>query len=115
MRIKAIIITLAFSGGISAQTQFQRTIGGTDQDYALSIIQTADGGYAAAGYTHSFGAGINDMYIVKLTGSGNLQWSKTVGGISYDVAYSIIQTTDGGYVVAGLTYFGAGYSDIYIS
>src|SRR5437867_4477028 len=98
-----------------AQTQFQRTIGGTSNDAAKSIIQTTDGGYAMAGYTNSFGAGNSDIYIVKLYASGTLQWSRTVGGTSDDYAYSIIQNTDGGYAVAGYTNsFGAGANDFYI-
>ena len=54
-----------------------------------------------AGYTYSFAAGYRDMYIVKLNSSGLIQWIRTVGGTDDDGAYSIIQTTDGGYVAAG--------------
>jgi hypothetical protein len=55
------------------------------------------------------------MYVAKLDGSGALQWSRTVGGGGTDVAYSILQTTDGGYIVAGTTNsFGAGSNDMYI-
>ena len=98
-----------------AQTQFQRTIGGTINDYAQSIIQTIDGGYAVAGETNSFGAGGSDFYIVKFDASGTLQWSRTIGGAGNESANSIIQTTDGGYVVAGYTgSFGAGGNDVYI-
>src|SRR5437867_2394312 len=96
-----------------SQSQFQWTIGGTNYDFGQSIIQTTDGGYAAAGSTNSFGGG--GFYIVKLDASGTLQWSGTLGGTWYDEAYSIIQTTDGGFAVAGYTYsFGAGSSDMYI-
>jgi hypothetical protein len=99
----------------SGSLQWSRTVGGTNYDYAFSIIQTTDGGYAAAGYTNSFGAGNDDMYIVKLDGSGSLQWSRTVGGTYEDYALSIIQTTDGGYAAAGYTVsFGAGSNDMYI-
>src|SRR5438552_19119421 len=84
-----------------AQTQFQRTISGTGNYGAYSIIQTTDGGYAVAGYTNSFGAGNFDFYIVKLNSSGTLQWTRTVGGTVGDAARLNIQTTDGGYAVAG--------------
>jgi hypothetical protein len=95
--------------------QWNKTVGGGQSEEANSIIQTTDGGYAVAGYTMSFAAGIRDMYIVKLNSSGTLQWSRTVGGTNYDQAYSIIQTTDGGYAVAGYTMsFGAGNADMYI-
>jgi hypothetical protein len=53
----------------SGTLQWSKTLGGTEEDVAQSIIQTTDGGYIAAGYTNSFGAG--NMYIVKLDGSGN--------------------------------------------
>jgi hypothetical protein len=100
---------------IAAQTQFQRTIGGTNHDQAYSIIQTTDGGYAAAGYTYSFAAGYMDMYIVKLNNSGSLQWTRTVGGTGEEIAMTIIQTTDGGFAVAGYTRpSGTGNADYYI-
>jgi len=100
---------------VNGALQWSKTVGGTDLDAAHSIIQTTDGGYAVAGLSNSFGAGSLDMYIVKLDGSGNLQWGKTVGGTGLDRAFSIIQTTDGGYISAGWTNsFGAGGSDMYI-
>ncbi len=99
----------------SGVLQWSRTLGAVSADIPLSIIQTADGGYALAGYTFSFGAGQNDVYIVKLDSSGTLQWNRTVGGTNYDYGQSIIQTADGGYAVAGYTQsFGAGNYDTYI-
>ncbi len=62
-----------------AQTQFQLAIGGTGLDDASIIIQTTDGGYIVAGGTNSFGAGQYDIYTVKLSGSGTLQW-RTLSG-----------------------------------
>jgi hypothetical protein len=99
----------------SGNVQWTKTIGGSDWDGANSIIQSSDGGYAVAGGTLSFGAGSADIYVVKLDSGGNVQWTKTIGGSSSDEAYSITQSSDGGYVVAGYTYsFGAGYEDIYV-
>ena len=94
---------------------WQKTFGGSDYDVAHSIQQTTDGGYIVAGYTSSFGAGSRDVYILKLNSDGSLAWQKTFGGSNYDVAHSIQQTTDGGYIVAGYTdSFGAGYNDVYV-
>jgi hypothetical protein len=105
------VVKLNSSGNI----QWTRTIGGGDDDMGYSIIQTTDGGYAVAGYTESFGAGSGDVYVLKLDGSGNLQWTRTIGGGNIDLGYSIIQTTDGGYAVAGsIASFGAGLSDVYV-
>jgi hypothetical protein len=99
----------------SGTIQWTRTIGGTGWDYGYSIIQTTDGGYAVAGHTWSFGAGYDDVYVVKLDGSGNIQWTRTIGGKDNDQGSSIIQTTDGGYAVVGRTLsFGAGLYDVYV-
>jgi hypothetical protein len=100
------------SGG---NVQWTKTIGGSDLDVATSIIQSSDGGYVVAGGTSSFGAGSADMYVVKLDANGNVIWTKTIGGGSDDGAASIIQSSDGGYVVAGSSdSFGAGSYDIYV-
>jgi len=95
--------------------QWTKTIGGPKGDEGRSLIQTADGGYAIAGYTISFGAGGADVYVVKLDTNGNLQWTKTIGGPKDDLGLSLIQTSDGGYAIAGSTNsFGAGDLDVYV-
>jgi hypothetical protein len=84
-------------------------------DQPISIIQTKDGGYAIAGWTESFGAGESDFIVVKLGHEGNLEWAKTYGGSYFEIANSIIQTTDGGYCIVGRTMsFGAGRNDIMV-
>jgi hypothetical protein len=96
-------------------TLWTRTYGGGSYDEAYSVQQTADGGYIVAGYTESFGAGWEDFYLVKTNSSGEPLWTRTYGGSGGDCAYSVQQTTDGGYVVAGFTYsFGAGNADFYL-
>jgi len=95
--------------------QWTKTIGGPKREWGSSLIQTADGGYAIAGTTTSFGAGGEDVYVVKLDASGNLQWTKTIGGKKEDAGISLIQTSDGGYAIAGYTKsFGAGGEDVYV-
>ena len=95
--------------------QWTTTIGGPESDGGNSLIQTSDGGYAIAGYTSSFGAGGHDVYVVKLDANGNLQWTTTIGGKKEDVGTSLIQTSDGGYAIAGFTSsFGAGEWDVYV-
>ncbi len=92
-----------------------KTYGGTGEDAAFSVQQTSDGGYIVAGYTGSFGAGLDDIILIKTDANGNVQWAKTYGGIYSDYAYSVQQTSDGGYIVAGYTYsFGAGGPDIFL-
>jgi len=95
--------------------QWTKTIGGEKTDRGFSLIQTSDGGYAIAGKTESFGAGDRDVYVVKLDAKGNLQWTKTIGGPADEVGFSLIQTSDGGYAIAGKTEsFGAGGADVYV-
>jgi uncharacterized delta-60 repeat protein len=94
---------------------WSRTFGGSDQDFAYSVQQTVDGGYVVAGRTYSFGAGFGDLYVVKTDGAGDPLWVHTYGGSNDDYAYSVQQTGDGGYVVAGNTRsFGAGSADFYV-
>ena len=99
---------------------FAETIIGSNDDRASTIIQGSDGRYVVAGYTNSFGAGGYDIYVVKLDSKGNVMWTKTIGGSLTDVAYSIVQSSDGGYVVAGWTlsfgeyYYGSYYANFYV-
>ena len=82
---------------------WDKTFGGIEADMANSIIQTEDGGYIIAGYTWSKGAGRQDFWVVKLYEDGSIEWDRTFGGSEADVIYSIIQTKDRGYAVAGKT------------
>jgi uncharacterized delta-60 repeat protein len=94
---------------------WQKTYGGSNEDYAYSIQQTSDGGFIVAGYTDSFGAGNRDYCVLKLDAAGNVIWQKTYGGSEWDYAHSIQQTSDGGFIVAGeTTSFGVGSADIWV-
>jgi len=77
--------------------------GGANMDRGYSIQQTSDGGYIFAGHTSSYTYGTDDFGIYRLNSSGNKIWFKHYGGAGYDRAYSIQQTSDGGYIVAGET------------
>jgi predicted secreted protein len=100
----------------SGNVQWQKTYGGaTTTEIANSIQQTTDGGFAVAGRTFPSPAGGNDFWVLKLDASGNVQWQKTYGDALSEIANSIRQTTDGGFVVAGYTdSFGAGLSDFWV-
>jgi hypothetical protein len=96
-------------------TLWTRAYGGSSYDEARSIQQTTDGGYIVAGYTTSFGAGSYDFYLVKTDGEGDTLWTRTYGGSSDERAYSVQQTTNGGYIMAGQTQsFGAGSVDMWL-
>jgi len=85
----------------SGDTLWTRTYGGTSSDDGFSARQTSDGGYVIAGQTMSFGAGV-DVYLIKTNASGDTLWTRTCGGTNYDCGYWAQQTSDGGYVIAGL-------------
>jgi len=92
-----------------------QTYGGVWTEEARCLIRTTDGGYAIAGTTRSFGAGGQDCWLIKIDASGNMEWNKTYGGPMDDGASCLIQTTDGGYVIAGSTRsFGAGGQDCWL-
>lgn len=87
--------------------QWQKSFGGTDQDEAYSIIQTSDSGYAFTGTTNSNDVhvtglhGSNDLWFVKLDINGNLSWQRCLGGGNYDEGWSILETDDKGFIIAG--------------
>jgi hypothetical protein len=92
-----------------------KNIGGTNADWGHCVQQTSDGGYIIAAHSQSFGAGYADVYLIKTDTDGNPVWSKTFGGTSYDSGHSIRQTSDGGYIIAGVTIScGACDYDIYL-
>ena len=78
-----------------------KTYTGSYTDKFKDVQQTLDGGYIVAGFTHIPGAGRSDAWILKLNSSGEIIWQKTYGEDEYNYAYSIQQTSDGGYIVAG--------------
>jgi uncharacterized delta-60 repeat protein len=92
------VLKLNASGNVTWQKTYGS--GGEIGDFAPTIEQTTDGGFVVAGHT-SFGAGIYDLWGLKLDASGDATWQKTYGGAGMDGANSIRQTTDGGFVVAG--------------
>jgi hypothetical protein len=94
--------------------QWNHTYGGVDDDEAKSLIQTADGGYALAGYTNSFGAINSDVWMVKTDSFGNIQWNKKYGDIGQEKASSVMQTSDGGYAIAGFKTNGTDPADFWL-
>ena len=101
-------------GGTDYTSEEARRYGGMEMDIAYALVQTADSGYALAGYTTSPTLD-RDFWLVKTDASGNMQWNKTYGGDNYDDAHSLVETSDGGYAIAGMTKsYGAGNWDFWL-
>ncbi len=99
----------------SGNMEWNQTYGGTRDDYAWSLVENSDGGFALAGSTFSFGAQLCDVWLVKTDGVGDIEWGQVYGGAEHDLARSLAITSDGGYVIAGMTEsFGAGDSVIWL-
>lgn len=96
------------------ELEWQRPLGGSESESANSIPRTADGGFIAAGKSasdvgdSSANRGNYDLWIVKLSPAGELEWEKSLGGSLWDEALSLRQTADGGFVAAGVSYSGDG-------
>lgn len=94
--------------------EWQNSIRGDESDLLTCMVSTSDGGFLAGGYSNSnitldkeeLSNGGYDYWIVKLDDNGGLAWEKTIGGIFNDYMTSIIQTTDGGYLIGGYSYSG---------
>jgi hypothetical protein len=81
---------------------WNKTYGGEHLEVAQSLVQTVDGGYALAGSTYSSGVGY-DFYLVRTDAVGNMMWNRTYGGADDEFGYSVVETSDGGYAIAGYT------------
>ncbi len=87
--------------------QWQKSFGGKGSDVAKSVQPTLDSGFIVAGYSASNNGSVtgnhggDDFWIIKLTGRGEIEWQKSLGGTASDQALSVRLTSDGGYIVAG--------------
>jgi len=94
---------------------WSNTFGGSQNDKGFSVTSTNDGGFAITGVTRSLGDNDGDAWLIKVSGSGAIQWERTYGGEDTEFGRTIQQTVDGGYIIIGQTEsFGAGSSDAYL-
>lgn len=99
------VVKIDYQGDI----QWQKCLGGSNSEVPQSIINTNDHGYILIGYTYSNNGdvigyhGDIDIWVVKLSNTGTIQWQKCLGGSDSDTPYAIIQNYSGGYTIAGYT------------
>ena len=91
------------------------SFGGSYDDELYSIQRTSDAGYIATGRTKSYGENNYDLFLIKADKTGNILWQKNYGGAREDEGYSVGETADGGYIVAGRTRsYGSGMYDVWL-
>jgi hypothetical protein len=94
---------------------WRRTYGTESTEQAISVRQTTDGGYIVAGWKSPPENLISDAWLIKTDADGNELWEKTFGGSGSEEALSVIQASDGGYVITGsITSSGAGGQDVWL-
>src|SRR5204862_6687351 len=104
----------------SGKKLWDKTYGGSDNEYARCVIQTSDGGFMVGGSSQSGISGDKtennrggnltaDYWIVKLDEVGNKQWDKRFGSTDDDILSSLLQMPDGSYVLGGYSTGGVGY------
>jgi hypothetical protein len=99
----------------NGDTLWTRTFSDTTGSFsAYSIIETKDHGFVISALTSGFGAGGNDVFLIRTDSVGNLIWSKTFGGTGVDFGTSVFETTDGKFILTGYTQLGTGLNDIYL-
>lgn len=117
--------TLGFTNGSSdvlliktdtaGAVKWKKHFGSAQLEIGRQIIQTTDTSLVMVGYTNNTNSNGYDVYLLKTDRWGNLLWEKKFGGTDWDFGYSVKETTDGGYIIAGGTYsFGQGNEDMYI-
>ena len=91
------------------------TYGGPSDEDAQWAQFTSDGGIIITGSTDSFGLGSDDVFLVKTNSQGEMQWSNTFGGGEPDLSLSVVESSLGGYIIAGQTEsYGNGNDDVYL-
>jgi len=94
---------------------WDKRFGADETDWGSSVRQTSDGGYIIAGATESYTDGVRAAWLIKTDSNGNKIWDKTYGGYNSEKGYSVQQTSDNGYILAGVTYsYGAGKNDAWL-
>ena len=100
-----VIIKTDTAGNI----KWENTYGGSSYAYGTSMVMCADGGYAITGISNTQGAGTDDILLLRMNTLGELMWSKTYGGTNIDQGFGLVQHSDGGFTMTGLSNSGGSY------
>ena len=93
---------------------WSRTFGGPSWDVGTAICESGEGNFYVCGYTHSFGKGEEDVYLIKFDKDGNKHWSRTFGGDRLDMANSISLTEDNGLLIGATSGSFSNNTDFYL-
>jgi len=95
-------ITVAYAES-EPVVEWRQMFGGSGHEVGFTACETSDGNYIMIGATESYDAGNGDIWLVKADPNGNELWNKTFGGPAWECGRSIIETSDGNYLLAGGT------------
>ncbi|MEY4902221.1 MAG: hypothetical protein RLZZ292_36, partial [Bacteroidota bacterium] len=95
------VILFSLLATFASAQGWQHTFGGSKEDAAAAVVATLDGGYATLGFSESFGSVAMQMYLIKTDAYGKQQWAKSYGGQFNDLGSDLVQTADGGFILAG--------------
>ncbi|WP_084593893.1 hypothetical protein, partial [Palaeococcus ferrophilus] len=99
----------------NGNVKWQKTYGGSNDDVARAVAIASNGDIIVVGYTYSFGAGNDDVWVLRLDENGNIKWQKAYGGNGGEKAYAVTLADNGDVIVTGYTYsFGAGNNDVWV-
>jgi len=115
MRALILFLILALNMATEAQppdTLWIRTFGGSARDMGHSVLQTEDEGFIIVGETQSYGAGGQDVWVIKTDSRGVLEWDQTYGAGNHEVGMCIQPTDDGGYIIVGAAVTWATMTDV---
>ena len=103
MRAASVVLFAAMNAACFGQVTWKRVFGAFDHDVAYDIVRTSAEEYVVVGSTGSFGNGSSDVYLFKVDSNGVRLWSKTYGAMQVDGGKALVETSDGGFVIAGST------------
>ena len=111
-----IVIGLGVATPLAAEELiWSRNYGGQYNESAYAGVSVASGGFVVLGSTYSYGLGDHDIFLIRIDSYGDTLWTRTLGGQFTDYGYDIQTTSDGGFIVVGMTRsFGAGNGDVFL-